>query len=64
MDLTPYTPNIVTGIVSISVSGLALFFGYLHNNHVIKSAKQNLDRQLKVQLAVTIEKEWIDNVRK
>jgi hypothetical protein len=63
MDLTSYTPNIVTGIVSISVSGLALWYGYKHNKNVIKAGKENLERQLEVQLATTVNKEWVEKVR-
>jgi Mg2+ and Co2+ transporter CorA len=58
-----YIPNIITALVSIIISVTALIIGYKHNNRVIKASKENLDRQLKVQLATTIEKEWIHNVR-
>ena len=49
-----YMPNIITGLVSI----VALGFAYLQTRKTIKATEKNLERQLNVQLATTIEKEW------
>ena len=53
-------PSIITGFIS----SCAIAFSFWTTKQNIKTAKDGLEKQLKTQLATTVEKEWIQNVRK
>lgn len=53
-------PSIITGLISLCAIGFTFAATYI----TLQNAKENLKDQLKVQLAITIQKEWITDVRK
>jgi len=53
-------PSIITGLISIGAIGLSFW----STGRNIKASKDGLEKQLTTQLATTVEKEWVQNVRK